>query len=91
MQDAKTSKLYETWWVDTTVNHWRHRRLMSPVLEVLVDLKGFRWLTIGMAQAWMHGAEPRFSRMAICAHRYQPLSLNHNGTEGRWVKACVLI
>ena len=47
MQDAETSKLYETWWDDTTVNHWRHTRLMSPVLEVLADLKDFRWLTIG--------------------------------------------
>lgn len=47
MQDTKTSTLYETWWDDTTVNHWRHTRLMSPVLEVLADLKDFRWLTIG--------------------------------------------
>lgn len=47
MQDTQGATLYESWWNDTTVNHWRHTRLMSPVLEVLADLKGFRWLTIG--------------------------------------------
>jgi len=47
MQDTKTATLYESWWDDSTVNHWRHTRLMSPVLEVLADLKDFRWLTIG--------------------------------------------
>lgn len=47
MQDTKTAKLYESWWDDKTVNYWRHSRLMSPVLEVLADLKDFRWLTIG--------------------------------------------
>jgi ubiquinone/menaquinone biosynthesis C-methylase UbiE len=47
MQNNKTAAVYESWWDDTTVNHWRHTRLMSPVLEVLADLKDFRWLTIG--------------------------------------------
>jgi ubiquinone/menaquinone biosynthesis C-methylase UbiE len=47
MQDTKTASLYESWWDKKTVNHWRHTRLMSPVLEVLADLKDFRWLTIG--------------------------------------------
>jgi len=47
LQDSTQSSLYETWWDATTVNHWRHTRLMSPVLEVLSDLKKFRWLTIG--------------------------------------------
>jgi ubiquinone/menaquinone biosynthesis C-methylase UbiE len=47
LQDSTQSSLYETWWDATTVNHWRHTSLMSPVLEVLSDLKSFRWLTIG--------------------------------------------
>ena len=47
MQDTKTSTLYESWWDDSTVNYWRHSRLLSPVLEVLYDLRDFNWLTIG--------------------------------------------
>jgi SAM-dependent methyltransferase len=47
MQATKTSTLYESWWDDSTVNYWRHTRLLSPVLEVLYDLKDFSWLTIG--------------------------------------------
>jgi ubiquinone/menaquinone biosynthesis C-methylase UbiE len=47
MQDTKTSTLYESWWDDSTVNYWRHTRLLSPVLEVLHDLRDFNWLTIG--------------------------------------------
>lgn len=47
MHEAKTATLYESWWDTSTVNYWRHTRLLSPVLEVLGDLKSFRWLTIG--------------------------------------------
>lgn len=38
---------YESWWNTTTVNYWRHTRLLAPALEVLGSLKNFSWLTIG--------------------------------------------
>lgn len=44
--DELHARLYPTWWDDSTANHWRHRRFMEPVLDVL-QTKDNTWLTIG--------------------------------------------
>lgn len=44
--DELHQKLYPTWWDDQTANHWRHRRFMEPVLDVLQH-KDQKWLTVG--------------------------------------------
>jgi ubiquinone/menaquinone biosynthesis C-methylase UbiE len=44
--DELHARLYPTWWDDSTANHWRHRRFMEPVLDVL-QTKDQKWLTIG--------------------------------------------
>lgn len=47
MADDHNRALYDSWWVPGTVNYWRHTRLFSPVLEVLIGLRNHSWLTIG--------------------------------------------
>lgn len=47
MDDTHQRSLYDSWWNPGTVNYWRHTRLLSPVLEVLVGLREHSWLTIG--------------------------------------------
>jgi ubiquinone/menaquinone biosynthesis C-methylase UbiE len=44
--DELHASLYPTWWDDSTANHWRHRRFMEPVLDIL-QAKEQTWLTIG--------------------------------------------
>lgn len=44
--DALHARLYPTWWDPTTANHWRHRRFMEPVLDIL-QTKHDTWITIG--------------------------------------------
>lgn len=44
--DELHARLYPTWWDPTTANHWRHRRFMEPVLDVL-QTRQDTWLTIG--------------------------------------------
>lgn len=43
---ALHSDLYPTWWDDQTANHWRHRRFMEPVLDIL-QTRQDTWVTIG--------------------------------------------
>lgn len=45
-EDDLHARLYATWWDDSTANHWRHRRFLEPVLDVL-QTKQDQWLTIG--------------------------------------------
>jgi ubiquinone/menaquinone biosynthesis C-methylase UbiE len=47
MEDEHHRSLYGTWWTPSTVNHWRHTRLLEPVLGVLRGLAKHSWLTIG--------------------------------------------
>ncbi|MFC7421110.1 class I SAM-dependent methyltransferase [Iodobacter arcticus] len=47
MADSHHRTLYDSWWTPSTVNYWRHTRLLSPVLEVLGSLKNHSWLTVG--------------------------------------------
>jgi len=60
LDDAQRAALYASWWETDRVNHWRHLRLMAPVIEVLGRFGGFSWLTVGDGagmDAWiMHRA-----------------------------------
>lgn len=47
MEDAHHRSLYDSWWTPGTVNHWRHTRLLAPVLDVLSGLTNHSWLTVG--------------------------------------------
>lgn len=47
MEDELHRSLYGTWWTPGTVNHWRHTRLLEPVLEVMKGLRKLSWLTVG--------------------------------------------
>lgn len=44
--DELHARLYPTWWDNTTANHWRHRRFLEPVLDVL-QTRDDTWVTIG--------------------------------------------
>lgn len=44
--DELHQRLYPTWWDSGTANHWRHRRFMEPVLDVL-QTREDSWLTVG--------------------------------------------
>ena len=44
--DELHARLYPTWWDPETANHWRHRRFMEPVLDVL-SARTDSWVTIG--------------------------------------------
>ncbi len=47
--DEIRSKLYPTWWDNSTANHWRHERLLEAPLKVLCTerYKSASWLAIG--------------------------------------------
>lgn len=47
LEDTRNRALYDSWWNTTTVNYWRHTRLLSPVFDVLGEMKSHTWLTIG--------------------------------------------
>lgn len=47
LEDSQHRSLYDSWWIPGTVNYWRHTRLLAPVLEVLPQLRGHSWLTVG--------------------------------------------
>lgn len=40
-------RLHETWLRDDTADHWRHARMMEPVLKCMPYAKADKWLTIG--------------------------------------------
>ena len=44
--DELHQRLYPTWWDAGTANHWRHRRFMEPILDVL-QTRDDNWLTVG--------------------------------------------
>jgi len=44
--DELHQRLYPTWWDAGTANHWRHRRFMEPLLDVL-QTRDDSWLTVG--------------------------------------------
>jgi ubiquinone/menaquinone biosynthesis C-methylase UbiE len=44
--DTLQERFYCSWWDPGTANHWRHRRFMSPVLDVLQN-RADSWLTLG--------------------------------------------
>jgi hypothetical protein len=44
--DDLHARLYPTWWDATTANHWRHRRFMEPVIDV-IQAADASWVTVG--------------------------------------------
>lgn len=44
--DELHQQLYPTWWDAGTANHWRHRRFMEPLIDVL-QTRDDAWLTVG--------------------------------------------
>jgi len=45
--DPNRDALKESWFVEDTVDYWRHKRMFDPLLPLLKAHPGSKWLTIG--------------------------------------------
>ena len=62
--DELHQQLYPTWWDAGTANHWRHRRFMEPLIDVL-QTRDDAWLTVSFEKGkHFTGGELRYDAKA---------------------------
>lgn len=61
--DPKREAINQSWFVEDTVDYWRHKRMYDPLLPLLKSYPHSRWLTIG---------DGRFGLDAIKLNKMEP-------------------